>query len=114
MVTSDDSIWYGDYALGLLGRYEPASGKISQWVMPSGENSKPYGMAVDRNDRIWIVETGVTPNRFVGFDTATGKFLTETDIPSGAGSVRHMNYFEATGEVWFGTDTNYVGRAIVH
>ena len=31
-----------------------------------------------------------------------------------AGSVRHMYYFQPAGEVWFGTDTNYVGRAKVH
>ena len=114
VITSDDNIWYGDYALGLLGKYEPATGNISEWAMPSGKDSKPYGMEVDKYDRIWLVETGVSPNRFVGFDTLSGSFLSETDIPSGAGSVRHMNYYEPAGEIWFGTDTNYVGRAKVH
>lgn len=114
VITSDDSVWYGDYALGRLGKYEPATDQISEWVMPGAEASQPYAMAVDRNDRIWLVETGVTPNRFVGFDTSTGEFDSITDIPSGAGSVRHMHYHEPTGEIWFGTDTNYVGRARVH
>jgi virginiamycin B lyase len=82
--------------------------------MPGGEDSRPFGMAVDRNDRIWIVETGSTPNRLVGFDSGLGTFLTETDIPSGAGSVSHLHYAEAAGEIWFGTGTNYVGRARVH
>jgi virginiamycin B lyase len=71
-------------------------------------------MAVDRNDRIWIVETGLMPNRLVGFDPAIGAFLTETDIPSGAGSISHLHYHEPAGEIWFGTASNYVGRAIVH
>ena len=114
VTTSDGNVWYADYALGRLGRYEPANGKITEWSMPSGEDSRPHGMAVDKNDRIWLVETGVDPNRFVGFDATTGTFLTETDIPSGAGAVRHMFYYEPAGEVWFGTDTNYVGRAKVH
>ncbi len=74
----------------------------------------PYGMAVDKNDRLWFVETGISPNRFVGFDTVSGNFLSRTEIPSGAGSVRHMHYFQPAGEIWFGTDTNYVGRAKVH
>jgi len=113
-ITSDDKVWYGDYALGLLGRYEPDEGNFTEWALPSGRKSKPYGMAVDKNDRLWIVETGVSPNRFIGFDTVTETFLSETDIPSGGGSVRHMYYFEPAGEVWFGTDTNYVGRAVVH
>lgn len=113
-VTSDDSVWYVDHALGMLGRYEPASKRFTEWPAPSGDNSKPYGMAVDKNDRIWFVETGVTPNRFVGFDTVLEKFLDATEIPSGGGSVRHMHYFEPAGEVWFGTDSNYLGRAKVH
>lgn len=113
-VSSDDNVWYVDYALGLLGRYEPDEKRFTEWPMPSGKKSKPYGMAVDKNDRLWFVETGVSPNRFVGFDTVLEKFLSGTNIPSGAGSVRHMFYFEPAGEVWFGTDSNYVGRARVH
>jgi virginiamycin B lyase len=113
-ITSDDKVWYGDYALGVLGRYEPESKTFTEWPMPSGKDSKPYGMAADKNDRLWLVETGVSPNRFVGFDTVLEKFLEGSDIPSGGGSVRHMYYFEPAGEVWFGTDSNYVGRAKVH
>jgi len=112
--TSNGDIWYTDFELGRLGRYRPLRNEFSEWSMPGGSNSKPYGMAVDRNDRIWIVETGSERNRFVGFDSATESFLNETDIPSGGGSVRHMFYYEAAGEVWFGTDTNYIGRARVH
>ncbi len=113
-ITSDDNVWYVDYALGLLGRYEPDEMRFTEWVMPSGKKSRPYGMAVDKNDRLWFVETGISPNRFVGFDTMSGKFLGGTEIPSGGGSVRHMHYFKPAGEVWFGTDTNYIGRAKVH
>lgn len=113
-ITSDDNVWYVDYALGQLGRYEPDSKRFTEYVMPSGEKSYPYGMAVDKNDRLWFVETGTSPNQFVGFDSVSGKFLDQTPIPSGGGSVRHMYYFQPTGEVWFGTDTNYVGRAKVH
>lgn len=112
-ITSDDNVWYVDYALGQLGRFEPKTGRFTEWAMPSGEESYPYGMAVDRNDRIWIVETGVSPNRFVGFDTASEKFIGSTEIPSGGGAVRHMVYYEPAGEVWFGTDANTIGRAKV-
>lgn len=114
VVTSDNNVWYGDYALGVLGRYDPDSAEFTEWPMPSGEDSRPYGMAVDRLDRIWIVETGVSPNQFVGFDPAVEEFFSVTEIPSDAGAVRHMNYFEPAGEVWFGTDSNYIGRAKIH
>jgi len=114
VVTSDNQVWYADYELGKLGRYNPLNGEFTEWSLPGGPDSRPHGMAVDRNDRIWIVETGREPNRLVGFDSATGSFLTQTDIPSGAGSVGHMHYYEAAGEIWFGTETNYIGRAKVH
>lgn len=113
-ITSDNRIWYGDYARGFLGRYDPESGEFSEWPLPGGEDSRPYGMEVDRFDRIWLVETGVSPNRFVGFDTDSEEFVSVTGIPSGAGAVRHMDYYEPAGEIWFGTDTNRVGRAKVH
>lgn len=113
-VTSDDRVWFVDYARGYLGRYSPETGDFAEWPMPGGADSRPYGMAVDRNDKIWIVETGMTPNRFVGFDAATEEFLSVTEIPSGGGTVRHMDYFAPAGEIWFGTDTNYIGRAKVH
>lgn len=113
-VTSDNRVWYADYARGRLGRFDPVRGEFAEWTMPGGDNSQPFGMAVDRNDRIWIVETGSIPNRLIGFDTATGSFLAETDIPSSAESVSHLYYHEPAGEVWFGTQTNYIGRAIVH
>jgi virginiamycin B lyase len=113
-ITSDGSVWYTDRARGLLGRLSPDLGQFTEWPMPGGPDSEPLAMAVDRYDRLWIVETGRDPNRLIGFDPASGVFLTTTDIPSGAGSVSHLHYSEASGEVWFGTETNYLGRAVVH
>jgi virginiamycin B lyase len=68
-------------------------------------------MAVDDRDRIWFVETGPSPNLFVGFDTVSETFVAQSAIPSGGGSVRHMVYHQATQSVWFGTDSNMLGRA---
>ena len=113
VVTSDDNVWFVDYVGGYMGRYEPDTGFITEFAMPGGDSARPYGMIVDEKDRIWFVETGVSPNRFVGFDTATGSFLGGTDIPSGGGSVRHMYYDASTRSVWFGTDTNHIGRAVL-
>lgn len=111
VVTSDGGIWYVDYAGGLLGRLDRRSGEVSEYPVPGGPSSRPYGMTVDDNDLIWFVETGTTPNRFVGFDANRRRFLGGTDIPSGAGTVRHMYYDPGRREVWFGTDANTVGRA---
>ncbi|MCZ6646839.1 MAG: lyase [SAR324 cluster bacterium] len=112
-VTRDGRIWYADYRRGYLGRYDPKARSFREWALPSGERSRPYGMALDEHGRIWVVETGVSPNFFVGFDTRTERVFSVTPIPSGAGAVRHMDYHAGSGAVWFGTDRNTLGRALV-
>ncbi|MFU8855824.1 MAG: hypothetical protein ACNA8S_02340 [Deferrisomatales bacterium] len=110
-MTADGRVWYVDYAQGFLGRLDPASGAVREWRAPGGEGSRPYAMAADDRGRLWFVETGLRPNRLVGFDPATEEFFSFTEIPSGAGSVRHMFFHGKTRELWFGTDENTIGRA---
>lgn len=112
-ITSDGRVWYGDYAKGVLGVYDPKTKKFKEYTMPQGEGARPYGMASDGKDRIWAVATGVQPNVFTGFDPQTEEFFSMTEVPSGGGTLRHMHYHAPTGAVWFGTDTNYIGRAII-
>lgn len=112
-ITSDGRIWYADWDRGSLGLYDPASGRFDEFELPAGSNSRPYGMAMDEQDRVWVVATGANPNLFVGFDTQAEQVVSVTEIPSGARSVRHMDYESESGTVWFGTDTEMLGRAIV-
>ena len=111
-ITSDGKVWYVDYNEGFLGSYNPENQEFKEWVMPSGKTSRPYGTARDNKDRIWIAETGPFPNYLIGFDPKTEEFFAMKSVPSG-GSIRHMYYHEATNEIWFGTDTNYIGRVLV-
>lgn len=110
---TDRGVWYVDYMVGMLGNYDPATGEFTEWPMPGGENAKPYGMASDSAGRLWMVETGLSPNRFVGFDPDAEEFIGLTEIPSGGGAVRHMHYHEPSGAIWFGADSNYIGRALI-
>jgi virginiamycin B lyase len=113
-ITADDRIWYVDYVGGMLGRFDPRTAKFSEWAMPAGGGALPYAMAADDKNRIWFVETGPQPNRIVGFDVATEKFLGETPIAESGGlTVRHMVYHPGTRALWFGTDANTIGRALV-
>ena len=112
-VTSDDQVWYVDWVRGSLGHLDPATGKVEEWVSPAGSGSKPYAMAVDSQDRLWFVETAPDPNQFVGFDPKTREFFSRTKVPSGGGTIRHMMFNRSAGEIWFGTDTNTIGRAKV-
>ncbi len=112
-ITPDGRVWYADFRRGYLGRYDPKTKKFKEWPLPAGPGSRPYGMALDKHERIWLVETGVRPNTFVGFDTRKERVFSITPIPSGAGSVRHMDYHPPTNTVWFGTDAGTLGRALV-
>ena len=112
-VTSDNHVWYVDYREGYLGEYDPENKTFNEWPMPGESQSYPYGMIVDDQDRLWFVETGGDPNRLVGFDPASSSFFSITNIPSGGGSIRHMYYHPSQRAIWFGTDSNTVGRAIV-
>lgn len=113
-ITSDDAVWVNDYVRGTLIRLDPKTRTTAEWPLPSGQRALPYAMTVDDRDRIWVVETGVQPNRFVGFDTRTKRVIDETPIAeSGGGTVRHMVFDPKAGAVWFGTDANTIGRAVV-
>ena len=88
-ITSDDVLWYSDYSRGYLGRFDPATGKASEWPSPGGPQSLPYGIAAV-NDILWYSEAGVKPNTLVRFDPKSEKFQTWA-IPSGGGVVRNMD-----------------------
>ncbi|WP_405282369.1 lyase [Gaopeijia maritima] len=110
-IDSRDDVWYVDYANGRLGRLDTDTGEVTEWDNPGGSDSRPYGMAIDADDRVWFVETGHQPNTFVGFDPATEEFFSITEVGSGGGAIRHMYYDADENVVWFGTDANTVGRA---
>jgi virginiamycin B lyase len=111
VVDSKDRIWYVDYAQGRLGLLDPASGTVKEFASPNGANAGPYGMAIDEWDRVWFVDSRVSPNRFVGFDPASEKYI--ANVPIESGTIRHMYYDKQTRAIWFGTDSNTIGRAVV-
>ena len=108
-MASDGVIWYVDYNQGYVGSYNPDTGANQDWRAPGEINSRPYGMAIDKRDDVWFVETGMQPNRLVGFDTESKTFSEPMPIPSGGGTIRHMYYDESTDAIWFGTDADTVG-----
>jgi virginiamycin B lyase len=112
-LTSDGRVWYADWAEGYLGVYDPGTQRIREWAVPGSAGKQPYALNTDTRDRVWFVETGTTPNRLIAFDTRAERFTTEVEIPSGAGTIRHMNLNRQTGELWFGTDVGTIGRAVL-
>jgi virginiamycin B lyase len=109
-VTSDDAVWYVDYADGMLGRLQPETGAFEEWLTPGGAGSQPYAMAADEADRIWFAECARGATFLVGFDPKTKQFGHRTPVSS---CIRHMVYHQPTRTIWFGTDANNIGRAIL-
>jgi virginiamycin B lyase len=105
-ITSDDVVWYADYAGGMLGRIDPRTQAIREWAVPGGEGGRPYALVADDRDRLWFAETGATA-RLVGFDPKTEKFFVQAPVSAG---IRHMEYHRPTRTLWFGTDANNIGR----
>ncbi|RUO38956.1 lyase [Pseudidiomarina aestuarii] len=113
-ITSDGNLWYVDYVGGFVGRYNPETEMIDEWRAPAEARSMPYAMAVDDHDYVWFAETGVQPNRLVGFNTKTLEFTQPFEVESGGGTIRHMVFDKASQSLWFGTDANTVGRAKIN
>ncbi len=108
-ITPDGDVWYVDYLGGVLGHYDRESGQFTDYPLPAGPQSRPYGTALDEQGVIWIAQTGVQPNRIVGFDTQSRRFISESVVPSG-GAVRHMMYDEKSASFWFGVDSGFLAR----
>jgi virginiamycin B lyase len=87
-VAPDDLVYYASDS-GYLGRLDPKTGSVEEWLSPSGSRSGPYGIAATSDGFIWYCETGVQPNRLVRFDPKTKEFES-WPVPSGGGVVRHM------------------------
>jgi len=112
-ITSDDVVWYGDYGRGFIGKLDPATGKTEEWAMPDGPTSLPYAMTVDDQDRLWLAETGVNPNRLVAFDPKTKQWVANVPISSNgaaANTIRHMTFDKPSKTIWFGTDAGTIGQ----
>lgn len=114
LALSGGKIYAGDYARGKLVRLDPTTGNFTEWANPGGARSAPYAMTSDDRGRIWQAETGVQPNRLVGFDPASETFLPPVPV-SGSGGivVRHMSFDPQSRSIWFGTDAGTIGKMLV-
>ena len=106
----DDIVWYTDFARGYLGRFDPATGKVTEWQSPSGPKSQPYGIAYTKG-ALWYCESFAKPNTIVRFDPKTEKFQTWA-IPGRLGGdiVRNMDVTHDGDVLLANSLANEVGR----
>jgi hypothetical protein len=63
----------------VTGQQVPVSGNAQSITLPFG----PYGAAVDRQQRLWVVSSTLSPARLALIDTRTGTLVRGDIIPSG-------------------------------
>jgi virginiamycin B lyase len=111
-ITSDNTIWFGDYR-GILNHLDPKTGKFEEFPLPEGNGKQVYAQAQDDQDRVWIVDVGVQPNKLLAFDTKSKTWVADIPVLSNGAArntIRHMTYNKATRELWFGTDAGTIGK----
>ena len=68
-ITPDDLIYYTDFPRGMLGRFDPKTRQVKEWLSPGGPDSEPYAIT-QIGGIVWYSESGVRPNTMVRFDPA--------------------------------------------
>ena len=92
-----------------MAAYAAGPGEAYNFIMissPGGAQSRPYAITADGNGRLWVSETGPV-KKMVAFDPKTEKFFANIPVSN---NIRHMMYDPKTGTMWFGTDSNTIGR----
>ena len=102
----DGMYWYVGQRANTIGRIDPATGDIREWLLPAG--ALPHSVNVDRQGRVWYTGNG---NGTIGlFDPATGD-ATEYHMPDASARDPHTAEFDAHDILWFTLQqSNMIGR----
>ena len=111
-ITSDDTVWYVNSALGRLGRMNPKTGEVKEWPSPSGPQSHPYAIEVV-DDIIWYNESGATSRTRWSGSIRRQRTFQSWAVPSGVGIIRHMRKTPDGNSTIHQTSTNRIGLAII-
>ena len=103
---ADGIVWYSGQQLGVLGRFDPATGTAEQ--IPLGRSSAPHGVIVAPDGAVWLNDGG--QNALVRFEPST-RAMKVFPLPS---NFPHANLNTAvvdkTGVVWFTGQSGVYGR----
>jgi virginiamycin B lyase len=103
---ADGSIWWAGQWGNLIGRIDPATGEMTEYLLPA--EAKPHSINIDRDGIAWYTGNG---NGTIGkLDPKTGE-ITEFAMPDAAARDPHTAEFDADGILWFTLQqSNMVGR----
>jgi virginiamycin B lyase len=102
----DGAIWWVGQFGNILGRLDPATGEMKEWVLPP--ETLPHSVTLDKEGTPWV--TGNGNGTLVKMDPATGEF-TVYPMPDPAARDPHTAEFDQNGILWFSLQqSNMIGR----
>jgi virginiamycin B lyase len=103
---ADGTVWYADQYKGLLGRFDPKTGKVEQ--IPLGRGSAPHGVIVGGDGGVWLTDDG--QNAMVRVDPTT-RAVRSFPLPKGfANANLNTPVSDRNGVVWFTGQSGVYGR----
>jgi len=102
----DGAVWYTGQAAGVLGRLDPASGRVDR--IPLGEGSAPHGVVVGPDGAAWVTDGGL--NAILRVD-AKSKAVKRWPLPQGRAAANlNTPAIDGSGRVWFTGQDGIYGR----
>lgn len=103
-VDVDDAgrVWFTESSLAKVGRLDPATGDVVEWTIPG---SQTLGIVAAPDGTVWFTDRD--GDRVGHLDPSTNAV---TLYPLAAGASPTDVTLDATGDVWFVTEANWVGR----
>jgi virginiamycin B lyase len=99
-------VWYTAQHQGALGRLDPDTGNIKH--IPLGEGSRPHGVIVGPDGRVWVTDGGL--NAIVSVHPETLE-VTRYALPQDSGYANlNTATFDANGVLWFTGQSGIYGR----
>jgi virginiamycin B lyase len=103
---ADGSIWWAGQYGNLVGRIDPASGAMTEYILP--DNSMPHSVTADAAGNVWY--TGNKNGTIGKLDPKTGE-INVYKMPDPAARDPHTAVFDKNGTLWFTLQrSNMVGR----
>lgn len=102
----DGGVWYTGQHSGVLGRLDPATGKIGRIAL--GEGSAPHGVIVGPDGAPWITDGGL--NAIVRVDPATRAVKAWPLPKERAHANLNTAVFDAKRRIWFTGQSGVYGR----
>jgi len=103
---ADGAVWYSAQRLGVLGRFDPKTGKAEH--IPLGRGSAPHGVIVGPDGAPWLTDGGL--NAVVRVDPATRAvkvFPLPKEFPN---ANLNTAVFDKSGTLWFTGQSGMYGR----